>query len=100
MNLDNTELAATFALIVHRLIDAAFAAINVANMFALMGAIFFVATLLMRTIVPLRIAALISDVFFIFLGVIANSTNTFILYYLLLLIKSVSIYLMIKIIRK
>jgi len=100
MNLDNAELAATFALIVHRLIDAAFAAINVANMFALMGAIFFVATLLMRTIVPLRIAALISDVFFIAYGIMANSINTFILYCLLLPINSVRLYQMIKLIRK
>jgi hypothetical protein len=80
--------------------DAAFAAINVANMFALMGAIFFVATLLMRTIVPLRIAALISDVFFIAYGVMANSLNTFILYCLLLPINSVRLYQMIKLIRK
>jgi hypothetical protein len=100
MNLDNAELAATFALIVHRLMDAAFAAINLANMFALMGAIFFVATLLMRTIVPLRIAALISDVFFIAYGVMANSINTFILYCLLLPINSVRLYQMIKLIRK
>ena len=100
MNLDNADLAATLALIVHRLIDAAFAAINVANMFALMGAIFFVATLLMRTIVPLRIAALISDVFFIAYGVMANSINTFILYCLLLPINSIRLYQMIKLIRK
>jgi hypothetical protein len=100
MNLNNVELAATFALIVHRLMDAAFAAINVANMFALMGAIFFVATLLMRTIVPLRIAALISDVFFIAYGIMANSINTFILYCLLLPINSVRLYQMIKLIRK
>src|SRR5262245_19072569 len=100
MNLDNAELAATFALIVHRLIDAAFAAINVANMFALMGAIFFVATLLMRTIVLLRIAALISDVFFIAYGIMANSINSFILYCLLLPTNSVRLYQMIKLIRK
>jgi cyclic nucleotide-binding protein len=100
MNLDNVDLAATLALIVHRLMDAATAAINVANMFALMGAIFFVATLLMRTIVPLRIAALISDVFFIAYGVMANSLNTFILYCLLLPINSVRLYQMIKLIRK
>jgi len=100
MNLDNADLAATLALIIHRLMDAATAAINVANMFALMGAIFFVATLLMRTIVPLRIAALISDVFFIAYGVMANSLNTFILYCLLLPINSVRLYQMIKLIRK
>ena len=94
MNLDNVDLAATLALIVHRLMDAATAAINVANMFALMGAIFFVATLLMRTIVPLRIAALISNVFFIAYGVLANSINAFILYCLLLPINGVRLYQM------
>lgn len=100
MNLGNPDIAATLALIVHRLMDAAVAAINLANMFALMGAIFFVATLLMRTIVPLRIAALISDVFFIAYGIMANSINTFILYCLLLPINSVRLYQMIKLIRK
>ena len=100
MNLGNADIAATLALIVHRLMDAAVAAINLANMFALMGAIFFVATLLMRTIVPLRIAALISDVFFIAYGIMANSINTFILYCLLLPINGVRLYQMIKLIRK
>jgi hypothetical protein len=100
MNLDNLDLTATLALIVHRLVDAGTAAINLANMFALMGAIFFVATLLMRTIVPLRIAALISNVFFIAYGVLANSINAFILYCLLLPINSVRLYQMIKLIRK
>jgi hypothetical protein len=100
MNLDNVDLAATLALIVHRLVDAATAAINLANIFALMGAIFFVATLLMRTIVPLRIAALISNVFFIAYGVLANSINAFILYCLLLPINSIRLYQMIKLIRK
>jgi hypothetical protein len=100
MNLDSLDPAATLALIVHRLMDAATVAINLANMFALMGAIFFVATLLMRTIVPLRIAALISNVFFIAYGVLANSINAFILYCLLLPINGVRLYQMIKLIRK
>jgi len=100
MNLDNVDLAATLALIVHRLMEAATAATNLANMFALIGAIFFVATLLMRTIVPLRIAALISNVFFIAYGVLANSINTSILYCLLLPINSIRLYQMIKLIRK
>jgi Cyclic nucleotide-binding domain len=100
MNLDNADLAATIELIFHRSMDAAAAAINLANMFALMGAVFFVATLLMRTIVPLRIAALISDVFFIGYGVLSNSINTLILYGLLLPINSIRLYQMIKLIRK
>jgi hypothetical protein len=100
MNLENVDPAATFELIAHRLMDAAAAAINLANVFALMGAVFFVATLLMRTIVPLRIAALISNVFFIAYGVLANSINAFILYCLLLPINSIRLYQMIKLIRK
>jgi hypothetical protein len=100
MNLDNADLAATLESAIHRLTDAAAAAINLANMFALIGAVFFVATLLMRTIVPLRIAALISNVFFIGYGVLSNSINTIALYGLLLPINSVRLYQMIKLIRK
>jgi Cyclic nucleotide-binding domain len=90
----------TFGFIYNRLIGIAAAGINLANMFALAGAIFFVATLLMRTIVPLRIAAIISDVFFIGYGVLANSITTFILYCLLLPINSVRLYQMVKLVRK
>src|SRR5919198_24567 len=90
----------TLELIFNRLMGIAAAGINLANMFALLGAIFFVATLLMRTIVPLRIAAIISDVFFIGYGVLANSITTFILYFLLLPINSIRLYQMIKLVRK
>jgi hypothetical protein len=90
----------TFEFIFNRLMAVAAAALNLANMFALMGAIFFVATLLMRTIVPLRIAAIISDVFFIGYGVLANSITTFILYFLLLPINSIRLYQMIRLVRK
>jgi hypothetical protein len=100
MNLDSADLAATLESAIHHLTDAAAAAIDLANMFALIGAVFFVATLLMRTIVPLRIAALISNVFFIGYGVLSNSINTIILYCLLLPINSVRLYQMIRLIRK
>jgi hypothetical protein len=90
----------TFEFIFNRLMAIATAALNLANMFALAGAIFFVATLLMRTIVPLRIAAIISDVFFIGYGVLANSITTFVLYGLLLPINGVRLYQMVKLVRK
>jgi hypothetical protein len=83
-----------------RLEQLAIAAISIANVLALLGAIFFVATLLMRTIVPLRIAAIISDVFFVGYAVLANSVTTFILYVLLLPINIVRLYQMIKLVRK
>jgi hypothetical protein len=83
-----------------RLEQFALAAINIANVLALLGAIFFIATLLMRTIVPLRVAAIISDVFFVAYAVLANSVTTFILYVLLLPINVVRLYQMIKLVRK
>ena len=67
-----------------RLVDIALASVTVANMFALMGATFFVTTLLMRTMVPLRVAGIISDVFFIGYGVLSASVTSLILYLLLL----------------
>jgi Cyclic nucleotide-binding domain len=90
------SMESTFA----RLAQFALAAINIANVLALLGAIFYVATLLMRTIVPLRIAALISDVFFVGYAVLANSVTTFILYVLLLPINIVRLHQMIKLVRK
>jgi hypothetical protein len=84
----------------NRLGDFLLGSINFANMLALLGAIFFVATLLMRTIVPLRVSAIISDVFFVGYAVLANSVTTFILYILLLPINTVRLYQMLKLIKK
>ena len=67
-----------------RLVDIALASVTIANMRALIGAIFFVATLLMRTMVPLRVTGIISDVFFIGYGVLSGTVTTLILYILLL----------------
>jgi Cyclic nucleotide-binding domain len=92
----NVTFGATF----NHLADIALAAINIANMLALVGAIFYVATLLMRTIVPLRVSAIISDVFFLGYGVLANSVTTLILYLLLLPINSIRLYQMLKLVKK
>jgi CRP-like cAMP-binding protein len=83
-----------------RLGHFALGAINLANVLALFGAIFFVATLLMRTIVPLRISAIISNLFFVGYAVLADSVTTFILYILLLPINIVRLRQMIKLVRK
>jgi hypothetical protein len=74
----------TFDALFQRLVDIALASVTVANMFALMGAIFFVTTLLMRTMVPLRVAGIVSDVFFIGYGVLSSTVTTLMLYLLLL----------------
>ena len=65
-----------------------------------LGAVFFVATLLMRTMVPLRICGIISDVFFIGYGVLANSVTTFFLYLLLLPINVYRLRQMLKLVKK
>jgi Cyclic nucleotide-binding domain len=67
-----------------RFVDIALASITIANILALIGAIFFVATLLMRTMVPLRVTGIISDVFFIGYGVLSGTVTTLMLYILLL----------------
>jgi hypothetical protein len=74
----------TFDALFQRLVDIALASITIANILALIGAIFFVATLLMRTMVPLRVTGIISDVFFIGYGVLSGTVTTLILYILLL----------------
>ena len=51
-------------------------------MLALVGAIFYVATLMVRTIVPLRVIGIISIVFFIGYGALAGAVATFFLYLL------------------
>src|SRR6266700_1050170 len=90
------SMESAFARLGHFAVDA----INVANVLALFGAIFFVATLLMRTIVPLRVSAIISDLFFVGYAVLADSVTTFILYILLLPINIIRLRQMIKLVRK
>ena len=86
--------------IINQLLDAARAHVSVAYMLALAGAVFFVATLLMRTMVPLRICGIISDVFFIGYAVLAHSVTTFLLYVLLLPINVFRLYQMLKLVGK
>jgi hypothetical protein len=53
----------TYDAIFNRLLEIILANITVANICALVGATFFVATLLTRTMVPLRVSNMISNVF-------------------------------------
>jgi hypothetical protein len=63
-------------------LELAAANFNVADVLALLGAIFFVATLIVRTIIPLRIFSIISNVFFVAYSVLSGSAATFFLYLL------------------
>ena len=59
----------------HRLMEIALAHITLANMLALTGAALYVATLMVRTIVPLRVIGIISILFFIGYGVTAGAVT-------------------------
>jgi CRP-like cAMP-binding protein len=90
----------TFDAVLNRLIDIAVANINFTNMLALTGAIFYVATLMVRTIVPLRVIGIISMVFFIAYGAMAGAATTFLLYLLSLPINVFRLRQMLNLVRK
>src|SRR5208282_6380680 len=90
----------TYEAIFNRLFEIFLANITIANMCALVGAIFFVATLLTRTMVPLRISNMISNVFFMAFGALASDVRTFLLYLLLLPINAIRLRQMLTLVRK
>jgi hypothetical protein len=98
MGLDPNNI--TYDAIFNRLFEIVLANINIANMCALIGAIFFVATLLTRTMVPLRVANMISDVFFVGFGALAGDVKTFLLYLLMLPINGIRLRQMLKLVKK
>jgi len=98
LGLDPSNITADAVL--NRLVDVGLAHITLANMLALTGAIFFVATLMVRTIVPLRIIGIISNVFFIAYGALAGSASTFFLYLLSLPINAIRLRQMLSLVRK
>ena len=90
----------TYDAIFNRLLEIFLANITIANMCALVGAIFFVATLLTRTMVPLRVSNMISNVFFMAFGALATDIRTFLLYLLLLPINAIRLRQMLTLVRK
>ena len=98
LGLDPSHL--TFQDVFNRLVDVGLAHINFANVMALLGAIFFVATLMVRTIVPLRIIGIVSNVFFILYGALAGAVPTFLLYLLSLPINVLRLSQMLALVRK
>jgi len=90
----------TWEAVAHRVVEIAIANINTANMLALVGAIFYVATLMMRTIVPLRVIGIISITFFIAYGVVAGAVSTFLLYLLSLPINVIRLRQMLSLVKK
>jgi CRP-like cAMP-binding protein len=90
----------TYDAIFHRLLEIFIANINFANTLALLGAIFYVATLMVRTIIPLRIVGIISIVFFIGYGVLAGAVATLVLYLLSLPINVIRLRQMLSLAKK
>jgi Cyclic nucleotide-binding domain len=90
----------TFAVVFNRLIDIVLAHVNIANTLALVGATLYVVTLMVRTIVPLRVVGIISIVFFIAYGALAGAVATFFLYLLSLPINVVRLRQMLSLIKK
>jgi len=72
----------TYDAVLNRLLEIVLASINFADILALLGAIFFVVTLIVRTIIPLRIFSIFSNVFFVAYGALSGSAATFFLYLL------------------
>jgi Cyclic nucleotide-binding domain len=90
----------TYDAVSHRLIELAVANINTANMLALAGAMFYVATLMMRTIVPLRVIGIISIAFFMAYGLVAGAVGTFLLYLLSLPVNVIRLRQMLMLVKK
>jgi len=98
MGLDPSNI--TYDALFDRLLEIVLANITLANMFALVGAIFFVATLLMQTMVPLRVANMAGCAFFATAGALSGNVANFLLYLLLLPINAVRLRQLLKLVKK
>jgi hypothetical protein len=90
----------TYDAIFNRVLEIVLANINLANMFALVGAIFFVATLLTQTMVPLRVANMIGCAFFAIFGALTGAITIFLLYLLMVPINAYRLRQMLVLIKK
>jgi hypothetical protein len=66
----------------------------------LLGALFYVASMSMKTAIPLRIAGIASAVFFLCYGILAYSITTIFLYLILVPLNTLRLYQMIELVRK
>jgi len=98
MGLDPNNI--TYDAIFNRVLEIVLANITLANMFALIGAIFFVATLLTQTMVPLRVANMIGCAFFAAFGALTGAVTTFLMYLLLVPINAFRLRQMLTLVKK
>lgn len=74
--------------------------LSVANIMGFIGGIFYVGTMIVKTMVPLRMSAIASNFFLGLYGLLANSIPTFFLYALLLPINCVRLYQMLQLVKQ
>jgi ABC-type multidrug transport system fused ATPase/permease subunit len=98
MGLDPNDV--TYDAIFNRLLEIFLHNITLANMFALIGAIFFVATLLTQTMVPLRVANIIGCAFFAAFGALTGAVTTFLMYFLMIPINAYRLRQMLALVKK
>jgi Cyclic nucleotide-binding domain len=90
----------TYDAIFNRLLEIFLHNITLANVFALVGAVFFVATLLTQTMVPLRVANMIGCAFFAGFGLLSGTVTTFLLYLLMVPINAFRLRQMLVLVKK
>jgi hypothetical protein len=98
MGLDPNNI--TYDALFNRLLEILLANITLANMFALVGATFLVATLLMHTMVPLRVANMAGSAFFVAFGALSGNVATFLLYLLMLPINALRLRQMLNLVKR
>jgi hypothetical protein len=98
MGLDPNNI--TYEALFNRLLEIVLANITLANMFGLIGVIFFVATLLTQTMVPLRVANMIGCLFFAIFGALTGAITTFLLYLLMIPINAYRLRQMLILVKK
>jgi hypothetical protein len=90
----------TYDAIFNRLLEIFLHNITLANMLALVGSVFFVATLVTQTMVPLRIANMIGCAFFAAFGALSGTITTFLLYLLMVPINGFRLFQMLNLVKK
>jgi hypothetical protein len=81
-------------------IDFMMSFITVANVTGVIGAVFYIASISMRTVIPLRIAGIASAFFFLCSGIFSHSLPAIVLYAVLLPLNSIRLYQLMELIRK
>ena len=86
--------------IVSHMVEFVVSKMDLANLMGVIGGFFYIASLYLKTMVPLRIAAIASNIFFMAYGLMAKALPTFIMYAVLLPINCIRLYQMQQLVKK